>query len=58
MEADVETALTLLLDEHKLVTCDAVKALVIMASRVETPALVAPVVDLGVYDALLGEVRS
>jgi len=58
MEADVETALTLLLDEHKLVTCDAVKALVIMASRVELPALVAPVVDLGVYDALLGEVRA
>jgi hypothetical protein len=58
MEADVVLALGLLLDENKPVTCDAVKSLVNATPPVETPTLVAPTVDLGVYDALLGEVCS
>ena len=58
MEADVEAALTLLFAESKAITCEAVKALVNVSSRVELPALAPPPVDLGVYDALLGEVCS
>jgi hypothetical protein len=58
MEADVEAALGSLLDENKPVTCDAVKALVRTEARIETPNIIAPTVDLGVYDALLAEVRS
>ena len=58
MEADVQAALELLLVESKRITCDAVKAMVTGASRVEVPSLSTPTVDLGAYDALLGEVGT
>jgi len=60
MEADVEAALTLLLTEGKAINADVVKALV--ASRggniIAVPDLQPHHVDLGVYDALLGEVGT
>ena len=58
MEADVETALELLFAERATITCDAVKAMVTGAARVEVPALAPPTVDLDAYDALLGEVGT
>ena len=58
MEADVEAALELLLTEGARITCDAVKAMVSGAARVEVPMLAPPAVDLGAYDALLGEVGT
>jgi len=58
MEADVEAALSLLLDEGKAITCDAVKSIVNLSSRIELPALMPSPVDLGIYDALLGEACS
>lgn len=58
MEADVEAALSLLLAEGVRLTCDAVKAMVTGAARVEVPAMSPPAVDLGAYDALLAEVGT
>jgi hypothetical protein len=52
-QADVETALDLLLAENRRVSLDAVKGLVNGAPRTEVPELVAEPVDLGDYDALL-----
>lgn len=53
LEAEVESALELLLESGQRPDAEAVKALV--SPRVtEVPELAAPVVDLGVYDALLG----
>jgi hypothetical protein len=54
MEADVEAALTLLFDVGTQISADAVKALVHMSARTEVPALAPGVVDLAVYDLLLG----
>ena len=59
MEADVEAALLLLLEEHKPITAVAVKALVAMtAANIAVPELVPPSVDLGAYDALIAEVGT
>lgn len=57
-EADVDTALELLLVEQRPVTLDAVKALVKGATRNEVPDLVAEPVDLASYDALLEGVSA
>jgi len=57
LESDVETALSLLLEAHKPVRADAVKALVASKPTVEVPELGEPQVDLDDYDALLSEVR-
>ena len=59
LEADVEAALSLLLEEGKEVTADAVKALVASTStRVEVPYLAPSPVDLATYDELLAEVGT
>lgn len=52
MEADVATALVLLLDGGKTITAEAVKAL-ISSSTIEVPALAPATVDLAEYDTLL-----
>jgi hypothetical protein len=54
LQAEVEAALTLLFDEGKPITADAVKALVTTASPQLVPELTAPEVNLGEYDRLLG----
>jgi hypothetical protein len=53
LQDDVETALGLLLDGGLPLTPEAVQALVTTAPTIDVPALVAPVVDLTAYDALL-----
>jgi hypothetical protein len=53
MESEVETALSLLLDEKQAITVDAVKALLDGRMQPGTPTMVRPVVDLKVYDTLL-----
>jgi hypothetical protein len=58
LEADVEAALVLLFDQEHPITADAVKAIVTTAPRVEVPELEPMSVDLGIYDALLGEVGT
>jgi hypothetical protein len=58
MEADVETALSLLLAEGKPITANAVKALVATSPTIELPELEPPAVDLAAYDALLDEVGT
>jgi hypothetical protein len=60
IEADVEAALALLLAAGKRMTADAVKALVsaATATAIAVPDLAPPLVDLGAYDALLGEVGT
>ena len=57
-EADVGAALDLLLGECKEITSAAVKALISGATRLALPEMVAPVVDLSAYDALIAEVAS
>jgi transposase InsO family protein len=59
MEADVGAALELLLDdEDDVITSDRVKALMGQAARPAVPLISPPTVDLGAYDALLGEVGT
>jgi hypothetical protein len=58
MECDVAAALELLLADGQPITSDRVKPLVIRDVRPAAPALIAPTVDLGVYDALLAEVAA
>ncbi|MGZ5851777.1 MAG: IS21 family transposase [Hyphomicrobium sp.] len=58
LEADVETALALLLADGKVLTADAVKALVSATTTVDVPTLAPQRVDLGTYDALLAEVGT
>jgi hypothetical protein len=58
IEADVEAALTLLLAHGKPISADAVKTLVSAATTVDVPELAPQLVDLGTYDALLGEVGT
>lgn len=53
-EVDVETALTLLLDQHAAPTFDAVRDLIRLPSTTQVPQLTPAVLDLGVYDRLLG----
>jgi transposase InsO family protein len=56
-EADVHTALELLLDAGQVPEAERVKELVRPVAP-PIPAMSAPAVDLAVYDTLLGEVRS
>lgn len=58
MEADVETALSLLFADGRPVTASAVKALVAAKTTIDVPDLVPPTVDLGAYDALIAEVGT
>jgi hypothetical protein len=58
LEADVEAALTLLLADGKPMTSDAIKLLVSATTTIDVPALTPEPVDLGAYDALLGEVGT
>jgi hypothetical protein len=53
-EAEVEAALGLLLEQGAPPTFDAVRDLVHLPAARPLPALSPPVVDLGVYDRLLG----
>jgi hypothetical protein len=53
VEADVETALDLLLREQRPITADAVKTLIAVDARIDVPAVDAPVVDLTGYDEML-----
>jgi hypothetical protein len=55
LEADVEIALAGLLAAGEPVTADAVKALVSAATVPTVPEMTAPAIDLGAYDALLGQ---
>jgi hypothetical protein len=52
MEADVAAALTLLLNDGKTITAEAVKEL-ISSSTIEVPALAPATIDLAEYDTLL-----
>jgi hypothetical protein len=58
MECDVAAALELLLVDGQPITSERVKPLVVREVRPAAPALIAPPVDLGVYDALLAEVAA
>jgi hypothetical protein len=60
LQADVEAALTLLFDEGKPISADAVKALVTtQGPKTVVPELQTPIVDLSEYDRLLsGEVAA
>lgn len=58
LEADVEAALTLLIADGRPITADTVKALVSSATSIDVPDLAPHPVDLGAYDALLGEVGT
>jgi hypothetical protein len=53
-EADVEMALTLLLDQRTVPTFDAVRDLIRLPSTTQVPVLTSAVLDLGIYDRLLG----
>jgi hypothetical protein len=52
-EADVETALTLLLEADKLPSFDAVRDLVCLPQQAALPAIQAPTLDLALYDQLI-----
>jgi hypothetical protein len=54
MESDVEAAVDLCLEEGRVPRADVVKELVVPATP-EVPEMEVPQVDLGAYDALLGE---
>jgi hypothetical protein len=58
MEADVEAALTLLLEQGTKPTSAAVKAIVAVPAKVEVPNLAPPEIDLSSYDELLSEVGT
>lgn len=58
MEADVETALSLLLTDGKPITAAAVKALVATTTAIDVPEMTPPSVDLAAYDALIAEVGT
>lgn len=60
IEADVDAALELLLDDGRAITVDAVRAVVSQAASgaVSVPELAPPTVDLDTYDALLSEVGT
>lgn len=59
MESDVDAALALLLADGAAITSAAVKALVAGAvAPIDVPTLTPATVDLGAYDALLGEVAA
>lgn len=58
METDVAAALELVLADGQPITSDRIKPLVTREERPVVPALIAPAIDLGVYDALLTEVAA
>ena len=58
LEADVETALGLLLAEPRAFDVEAVKALVLLETRPSIPEMAPLTVDLRAYDALLAEVGT
>ncbi|PKO63326.1 MAG: hypothetical protein CVU23_11335, partial [Betaproteobacteria bacterium HGW-Betaproteobacteria-17] len=58
LEADVETALALMLDAGKPIRADEIKALLTANTAHQAPDLDEPEVSLDVYDALLSEVGS
>jgi hypothetical protein len=58
MQADVEAVLAQLLAAGEPVTSEAVKARVTTTLRPTVPEMVAPEIDLGAYDALLGQVGA
>ena len=53
LEANVETALALLLAEGKAISADLVKSMVTTPARAELPVLESSPIDLSAYDALL-----
>ena len=53
-ESEIETAISLLLDQHVVPTFDAVRDLLRPPAAQRVPELSAPVLDLSVYDRLLG----
>jgi hypothetical protein len=53
-ESEVETAIGLLLEQHVVPTFDAVRDLLRPPAAQRMPELSAPVLDLSVYDRLLG----
>jgi hypothetical protein len=53
MESEVETALSMLLDDKASITADAVKALVMQKCTPTVPEMTPPTVDLQAYDRLL-----
>ena len=53
-ESEVETALGLLLDQHLAPTFDAVRDLLRPPTIQRVPELGVPVLDLSIYDRLLG----
>src|SRR5438067_9557282 len=57
-EADVETALTLLLETETLPTADAVRELVCIAPLSSIPAMQIPTLDLASYDQLIPSRRT
>jgi hypothetical protein len=58
MQADVEVVLAGLLAAQEPITSDAVKARVATSLRPTVPEMVAPEIDLGAYDTLLGQVGT
>jgi hypothetical protein len=58
MQADVEVVLAELLAASEPITSDAVKARVATSLRPTVPEMVAPEIDLGAYDTLLGQVGT
>jgi hypothetical protein len=58
MQADVEVVLAELLAASEPITSEAVKARVTTSLRPTVPEMVAPEIDLGAYDALLGQVGT
>lgn len=58
LEADVEAALTLLFEENKPITADAVKALTERDPPMQIPEMALPTVDLVAYDRLIAEVAA
>jgi len=58
MQADVEVVLAELLAASEPITSEAVKARVTTSLRPAMPEMVAPEIDLGAYDALLGQVGT
>ena len=58
MQADVEAVLAELLASSEPITSEAVKARVTTSLRPAVPEMAAPEIDLGAYDALLGQVGT
>jgi hypothetical protein len=58
MQADVEAVLAELLAANEPITSEAMKARVTTSLRPSVPEMVAPPIDLGAYDALLGRVGT